>query len=391
MPLKIHKEMNENFDDIRSFRDEEISAKVAELSEIKQFMNLLATVFPLYPKNVLKERFAAIKTVAEFQREWDYPFLSSLEATKTHGVQLAGTERLSWHAPYLFISNHRDIILDAAFLNIKLIENQQDTTEIAIGDNLLIFDWIKDLVRINKSFIVHRSLNIRELLESSRHLSAYIRQNLTQRGQSVWLAQREGRAKNSDDRTQESVLKMLNMSGKGDFISNLKELNICPLAISYEYDPCDYLKARELQQRRDNPDFRKQPQNDLQSMVTGVMGYKGKVVYRLAGTIDCELAEIAARKLTKNEQITAIAQVIDNQIFKNYEIYEINKIAYDLLTKEKRFESDYSLTQKLDFERYMQLQINKTELTEKDNNFLRQKILEMYANPLINRLKAEKS
>ncbi|MDR1653839.1 MAG: 1-acyl-sn-glycerol-3-phosphate acyltransferase [Prevotellaceae bacterium] len=378
--------MDENFDDIRSFRDDEIPQKVCQLSETKQFMNLLGTIFPLYPKNVLKERFAAIKTVDELQRQWDYPFLSSLEATKTRGVELLDIEKLNPDVPSLLISNHRDIVLDAAFLNIKLIENQRNTTEIAIGDNLLIFDWIKDLVRINKSFIVHRSVNIRDSLKALQRLSAYIRQNITRCGQSVWLAQRQGRAKDSNDRTQESLLKMLSMSGKGNFIANLKELNICPLAISYEYDPCDYLKAKELQQRRDNPDFKKQQQDDLQSMITGVMGYKGKVIYKIAGNIENQLEKIAAKNLAKNEQIAAVAQLIDSEIFINYEIFLTNKIAYDLLTTEKLFEKDYTLTQKLDFERYIQLQIKKTELENKDDNFLRTKILEMYANPLINQL-----
>jgi hypothetical protein len=376
--------MNKNFDDIRSFRDDEISEKVIQLSEIKQFMNLLSTIFPLYPKNVLKERFAAIKTVAQFQKEWDYPFLSSVEATKTRGVQLKGMEKLDWNKNYLFISNHRDIVLDAAFFNIKLIENQKDTTEIAIGDNLLIFPWIKDLVRINKSFIVYRSLNIRELLKSSQQLSEYIRHNISQREQSVWLAQREGRAKNSDDRTQGSVLKMLNMSGKNNFINNLKQLNICPLAISYEYDPCDFLKAKELQQRRDNANFQKLPTDDLQSMITGVEGYKGKVVYRLSGEINPKLDAISEQNLNINEQISAVAQLIDNQIFLNYEIYSVNKIAYDLLTEGKCFENDYTLTQKLDFERYIQLQVQKIEVENKDNDFLYKTILEMYSNPVKN-------
>ncbi|MCL2596502.1 MAG: 1-acyl-sn-glycerol-3-phosphate acyltransferase [Paludibacter sp.] len=380
--------MGKNYDDIRSFRNEEISEKVIKLSDNKQFINLLSTVFPLYPKNELKTRFAAIKTVEEFQRKWDYPFFNSLEATKTSGVQLKGMENLDWGKNYLFISNHRDIVLDAAFFNIKLLENQKDTTEIGMGDNLLIFPWIKDLVRINKSFIVYRSLNIRELLTRSRQLSAYIRQNITQRKQSVWLAQREGRAKNSDDRTQESVLKMLNMSGKGDFIANIKQLNICPLAISYEYDPCDYLKAKELQQRRDNANYQKQPEDDLQSMVTGIMGYKGKLVYRLAREINNVLDCLSEKNHTKNEQIATVAQIIDNQIFLNYEIFTVNKIAYDLLNGEKRFANDYSLTHKLDFERYIQLQLQKIEIANKDDDFLQKTILEMYANPLINQQQA---
>jgi len=383
--------MDNKFEDIRSFRNDEISEKVIQLSDNKQFMNLLSTIFPLFPKNELKTRFAAIKTVDEFQQKWDYPFFNSLEATKTSGVQLNGIEKLDWDKNFLFISNHRDILLDAAFFNIKLLENQKDTTEIGMGDNLLIFPWIKNLVRINKSFIVYRSLNIRELLKSSHQLSQYIRHNITERRQSVWLAQREGRAKNSDDRTQVSVLKMLNMSGKGDFIPNIKQLNICPLAISYEYDPCDYLKAKELQQRRDDANFQKQPTDDLQSMITGVMGFKGKLIYRLAGNINSELDRLTEKNHTKNEQISTVAQIIDNQIFLNYEIFAVNKIAYDMLMGGKHFEKDYSLTQKLDFERYIQLQVQKIEIENKDDNFLQKTILEMYANPLINQLQAQNS
>ncbi|MDR2854341.1 MAG: 1-acyl-sn-glycerol-3-phosphate acyltransferase [Prevotellaceae bacterium] len=378
-----------NFDEIRSFRDEEIPHIIETLLEEKQFLNVLSTVFPLVPKNVLKEKFGTVRTVKQFQYEWDYPLLKSWEDTKTSGIELRGVENIDTSKSYVFISNHRDILLDAAFLCIKLMEKNLDTVEIAIGDNLLIFPWIKDLVRINKSFIVRRGLNIKDLLLASKELSAYIRHDITERGQSVWLAQREGRAKNSDDRTQESILKMLNMSGEGDFVSNLQTLNICPLTISYEYDPCDYLKASELQQRRDNPDYHKSPKDDMRNMETGALGYKGKVVYQLSGDISADLDALKDLQLSKNEQITYIAESIDKKIHKNYEIYPNNKIAYDLLLKVKKFENEYTLQQKLDFERYVQLQIQKIDLPNKDENFLSTKLLEMYANPLINKLKAE--
>lgn len=381
--------MSPNFEEIRSFRDNEVPEKVKSLTEEKQFMNVLSTVFPLVPKNVLKERFSNIKTVAEFQQEWDYPFLTGLEATKTKGVFLEEFERIDKSQSYLYISNHRDIILDSAFLCIKLMENGLDTVEIAIGDNLLIFPWIKDLVRLNKSFIVRRSLSMREMLESSKTLSAYIRHDITERHQSVWLAQREGRAKDSNDRTQESLLKMLSMSGSGSLIENFVELNICPLSISYEFDPCDYLKAKEFQEKRDNPEYKKSPKADLDSMAIGVMGYKGKLVYTIAGSISEGLREIGNTTRSKNEQLEKIAQLIDKEIHLNYKIYNNNKIAFDFLHGEKRFEKEYSLTDKLDFEQYLSLQIQKIDLENKDETFLRAKMLEMYANPLINKLKAK--
>ena len=168
----------------------------------------------------------------------------------TTGIKLKGIENIDIENKYLYISNHRDIILDSAFLCAKFIEKKIDTVEIAIGDNLLINPWIEDLVRINKSFIVQRGLNARQVLESSKRLATYIKYTLQVKKNSIWIAQREGRAKDSDDRTQESLLKMLNLSGEKSFIENLKELNICPLSISYEYDPCDYLKAKEFQLKR---------------------------------------------------------------------------------------------------------------------------------------------
>jgi hypothetical protein len=264
-----------------------------------------------------------------------------------------------------------------------------DTVEIAIGDNLLIFPWIEELVRVNKSFIVKRGLSPRQNLESSKRLSSYIAYTINEKQQSIWLAQREGRAKDANDRTQESLLKMLNMSGGSDFATNLSRLNICPLSISYEYDPCDFLKAKEFQQKRDNPDFKKQDMDDLVNMQTGVMGYKGKIVYSITGDINKELAEMGTTTMNKNELVTLTAKLIDRRIHSNYCIYAVNKVAYDLLNGTTRFEKEYSIMEKLDFETYIEKQIQKIDLINKDHDFLKKKILEMYANPLINYLQAE--
>lgn len=380
--------MNTNFEEIRCYKNEEVHEVLERLANEKQFMKVLSTVYPLLPKEVIKQRLSTFQTNYEFQKEMVFPFLQYLEANMTTGIKLVGIENIDVAKPYLYISNHRDIILDSAFLCEKLIEKNMDTVEIAIGDNLLIFPWIEDLVRVNKSFIVKRGLSARQVLESSQLLSAYIAHTINEKNQSIWIAQREGRAKDSNDRTQESLLKMFNMFGKENFTENLSKLNICPLSISYEYDPCDYLKAKELYQRHIDPDFKKHPMDDLLNMETGVMGYKGSVVYNMTGGISAELKEIASKTSNRNEQITLVAELIDQRIHAGYTIYAINKIAYDLITGENRFATEYNTMEKLDFERYLSLQIAKIDVAEKDTDFLMKRLLEMYANPLINKLKA---
>jgi len=352
-------------------------------------MKVLSTIYPLLPKEVIKDRLLSFDTNYAFQRDMVNPFLQYLEANMTKGIKLNGLGNIENSKSYLYISNHRDIILDSAFLCGKFIDHKMDTVEIAIGDNLLIFPWIEDLVRVNKSFIVKRGLSARQVLESSQRLSAYIEYTINQKHQSIWIAQREGRAKDSNDRTQESLLKMFNMYGEEGFIENMIKLNICPLSISYEYDPCDYLKAKELLKKNQNPDFKKNPQDDLINMQTGVMGYKGSVVYQITGDINKELKEIAFIATNRNEQITLVAELIDKRIHSNYTIFPGNKIAYDLLRNENRFAKDYTTMEKLDFERYISLQIAKIDLPEKDEDFLMKRFLEMYANPLINKLKTE--
>lgn len=378
--------MEFNFDEIRCYKNEEVHAALERLSDEKQFIKVMSTIYPLLPKEVIKQRLMSFHTNYSFQKEIVYPFLQYLEATMTKGIDLNGLDRIDTNDSYLYISNHRDIILDSAFLCGKLIEKEMDTVEIAIGDNLLIFPWIEDLVRVNKSFVVKRGLSARQILESSKRLAAYIGYTIGEKHQSIWIAQREGRAKDANDRTQESLLKMFNMNGTGSFTENMSKLNICPLSISYEYDPCDFLKAKEMQQRRDFPNFKKEPQDDLLNMETGVMGYKGKVIYEITGSINKDLNRIAVESSSKSEQITLTAELIDKRIHSHYTIFANNKIAFDTLKGEGRFEQEYSDAEKLDFDKYLAFQIAKIDLDNKDEEFLRFKLLEMYANPLINKL-----
>ncbi len=383
--------MEYNFDEIRAYNAEEIPAAMQRLTSEKAFMNVVSTLFPLIPKENLKQKLLQFNHPNDLQVEMIYPFLKYLEANQTTGIELEGIENLDKEKNYTFISNHRDIIMDSALLCAKLIENEMDTVEIAIGDNLLVMPWIEDLVRVNKSFIVQRGITARKILESSKRLSAYLRHVIHEKKSSIWLAQREGRAKDSDDRTQLSLLKMLNLAGESRSITdNLKDLNIVPLSISYEYDPCDYLKAQEFQQKRDNPEHKKSKQDDLINMQTGVMGYKGKVVYKIGKCINDELDNIAEQTSKKNEQYTLIAQLIDNHIHENYNIRPNNYIALDKLKGESKYSSHYTKEDIDTFEDYVDKQIRKVALENKDHAFLEEKLLEMYANPLINHLLTQK-
>jgi len=237
------------------------------------------------------------------------------------------------------------------------------------------------------SFIVQRGLSMRQMLESSARMSRYMHYAIAEKGQSIWIAQREGRAKDSNDRTQDSVLKMLAMGGEGDIVERLLPLNIAPLSISYEYDPCDYLKAKEFQLKRDVEEYKKTTQDDLKNMETGLFGFKGQVHFQAATCLNDKLTELD-RKLPKCELFTRISAMIDKEIHRNYKIYPGNYIAHDLAAGKKQFADHYTAEDEKRFEEYIAGQIEKIDLPEKDVAFLREKLLTMYANPLSNYLAA---
>ena len=284
----------------------------------------------------------ACKTKQEFQVNICYNILKRIIREATLGVTFDNSAQPERGGAYTYVSNHRDIVLDSGFLSLMLVEQGQNTVEIAIGDNLLIYPWIKKLVRINKSFIVQRALTMRQMLESSARMSRYMHHTIRDKHQSIWIAQREGRAKDSNDRTQESILKMMAMAGEGDIISRLKEMNIVPLAISYEYDPCDFLKAKEFQQKRDNPDHKKTTADDLLNMQTGLLGYKGHVQLCTAPCLNDQL-DALDRSLPKQELFIRAAELVDRGIFANYRLYPNNYVAADLLDGSNRFASHYTV------------------------------------------------
>ncbi len=375
------------FDEIRPYSPEELPAVYEELIADSAFRSVISKVMPGIPFEMIAMKMRQCKTNLEFQKAFCYPFLHDLVSKCSDGMSIDCAAIQGDAFPHTFITNHRDIVLDSALLSVLLVDNGQNTVEIAIGDNLLIFPWIKKLVRINKSFIVQRALTMRQMLEASARMSRYMHLAINEKKENIWIAQREGRAKDSDDRTQDSVLKMMAMGGEGSIVERLKDLNITPAAISYEYDPCDYLKAKEYQQKRDNPDFKKSREDDLLNMQTGIFGRKGKIHFQLTSCINDKLDNLDPA-MPKTEVFTAISAMIDKQIHANYRFYPGNYVAYDWLTGENLFTDKYTAEEKNIFEQYINGQLAKIDLPNKDEEFLREKMLVMYANPVKNYLKA---
>lgn len=375
----------EQFDPIRPFEPDELPDVFDRLLQNEQFCSVLAYLYPDVPKEALAEKMHACKDNLDFQKTFCYGFLVQLLARLSKGCDI-DIASLDTDSRYTFISNHRDIVLDSALLDKLLIDAGFNTTcEIAIGDNLLKLPWVKDLVRVNKSFIVERALSMREMLMASKRLSEYMHFVIAEKNDNVWIAQREGRAKDSNDRTQEAILKMMVMGGEGSIIDRLKQLHLVPLAISYEYDPCDYLKAAELQARRDNPCWQKGPMDDVTSMQTGIMGYKGYIHYQCADCIDSYLDTIPA-DTPKTELFRLIADHIDRQIFAGYRLYPNNYVALDLLQGDSAHADHYTAEDKAQFEAYLKGQLDKIEMEGKDDAYLREQMLKMYANPAINQM-----
>lgn len=373
-----------DFDEIRPFRDDEVPGVLKRLADDADFMNLIQFSFPSIDEKIIRDHLLQLNTNLEFQGKVVYPAVKSMLQSTSTGFTTSGFERLNPNQAYLFISNHRDITLDPALLNYALYENQHDTTEIAIGDNLLLAPWIEDLVKLNKSFIVHRSVQGRESLKVSQRLSAYIRHSITARNSSIWIAQREGRTKNGHDQTQVSLLKMLNMSGESSIIQDFRSLRIVPISISYEWDPCAALKVWETRPEAQLVSPEEDARDDIKNMVTGYQGKKGSIHFAAGTPIDTEL-ELLAALPNKNEQLKALANLIDEQIYQRYKLYPNNYLALDLQLDTNRFTNEYNEAEQQIFEDHLQQQMGLIPPL----NGLEDALLEMYAKPLKNHFKAK--
>ena len=378
----------QEFDTIRPWEPEDLPEVFDRLLSNEQFKQVLAYLYPQVPFEMIAQKLKACKTNMEFQLAFAYDFVHGLLKKAATGCEM-DCSAIDNTRNYTFISNHRDIVLDSAILDVLLVDNHFKTTcEIAIGDNLLSLPWVKDLVRVNKVFIVERALSMRQMLMSSKRLSDYMHFAIKEKHENIWIAQREGRAKDSDDRTQKSILQMMSMGGEGSIIDRLRQLHLVPLAISYEYDPCDYLKAKEYQQKRDNADWKKGPTDDLVSMQTGIFGYKGHVHYHAAACVD-EFLDTLDPEMPKQDIYNKVVAYIDHEIHSHYQTYPGNYVALDMLEGTSTYADKYTAEQKAQFEKYIVGQLAKIDLPNKDEAYLRERLLTMYANPLRNYLAAQ--
>ena len=368
------------FDSIRPYYGDEVEAAVKRLCQSSEFMILFSRLTGMGKELIIKA-LEGIKTREEFQKRFFVPAIKLIISSTTDGVTSSGLEQVKPDTSYLFMSDHRDIILDSAILNVLLQQSGNKYTQAAIGSNLLINEWVTDLVKLDSCFVIERDITVREMLSSSAIRSRYIHQIVEQNEYSVWIAQREGRTKNGDDRTQPSLLKMLKMSGNKDFIQNFSDLHIMPLSISYEWEPCDALKTEELYTKTLG-EYVKTPETDMNSMLTGLSDYKGRVHFHIDRLEAEELEEIG--KLPSNgERIEALAQAIDRKIHKNFKLWPNNYIAYDLLHSVTKFSPYYTQEEKENFIRVMTQKIDKLN---GNLSMLNNIYLEIYANPVKNSL-----
>lgn len=370
---------------IRPYEPEEMAAAFESLFADAEFCAIVQQLYPGVPVGTLKAQLLTCTSTLDFQKKFIYRLATGILSKCCDAYDMDATAIADRAGSYTFISNHRDIVLDAAILNLLLLENGFRTTvEIAIGDNLLARPWIETVVKLNKSFIVRRGLGVREMLAASKLMSGYMHFAVGEKHENIWIAQREGRAKDSNDRTQESLLKMMALDGTGTPAERLRALHIVPLAISYEYDACDFLKAKEFQQKRDNADFKKSKADDVLNMKTGIFGYKGRVHYCAAPCIDTWLTTHA--DLPKAELFATTAAHIDREIHRRYRLFPNNYAAADLLsgTATHAGAGRYTPEEKARFERYLTGQLAKIDLPNKDEDYLRERLLTMYAYPVIN-------
>jgi len=367
------------------YSDKEAKAAIQELFSYPSLLQGMKAFLPSALNELILKAKDEVNSVGDFQEKIAYPLFKAVEKDSISQLSSSGLEHLDPSAQYLFISNHRDIILDSAFLNVVLFEHKFRTSQIAIGDNLMRHRISELIFHINKSFVVKRTGTPIELYRYSLQLSEYIWRQITQNIDSVWIAQREGRAKDGDDRTQVGLVKMLSLSAKTDLKTFFQEIKVAPVAISYEYDPCDLLKAQEFLNKRTNPDFKKTFEEDVQHMLLGLKGYKGDVHFHFSAPFDAELDTFDAIPSSK-KQLELLAEMIDRRIHQHYKLRPINYVAQDLLTKTDSFQNYYS---EEDWTRLSAFFEERFRLLTDDTEGLgREYLLKMYANPLVNQLAA---
>jgi 1-acyl-sn-glycerol-3-phosphate acyltransferase len=372
------------FDEIRFFDDSEVNEALLGIARDPMMNALMSFTFPDTDKKIWREQFKNIHSVSDFQHNFIAYTIRQILAKSSEGLTTSGFDKLDKQTPYLFISNHRDIVLDTSLINLVLLEKGLIMTASAIGDNLVQKTFLHDLAKLNRNFLVQRGLPLREQLKSSQIMSEYIKELLHKENRSVWIAQREGRTKDGNDVTQQGVLKMLAMAAEDMPLADyFKTLKIVPVSISYEYDPTDSLKMPQLLARHRDEEYVKGKDEDFMTMLSGVLGQKKRIHLHAGNVLDTELDDIAANSENKNKQLQAIAQIIDDSIIQNYRLWPTKFIAYDLLHNTDTYADQYTEQEKQLFVRRLEMRIDPSDAISKEF------FLTMYANPLINKMKYE--
>ena len=377
------------FEDIRPYSDEEAVKAFGVLAGHPNIPRISKVIFPDQPSEFLGDILRNIRSIDEFQKLVMNKAVDWVLENTAHNFSFDGAAHLRKldGKRFLCLSNHRDIILDPAITQLVLYRNGIDLTEIAVGDNLLSNKYVEYLIRSNRMIKVIRGINARTLYLSSQLLSKYIRTCITSGKSSIWLAQREGRAKNGVDITEQGLLKMLDMSGTADFTANFEELNIVPLSISYEYEPCDILKAREVLISRTEK-YVKQPNEDLVSIITGIRQQKGSIHLNIGAPLTHEEIH-AASFCNKNDRYQAIRHAVDLRVIEGYKLWKTNYMGYDLAFGTDKYADRYTPDELAQFRTYVETQLDKAEQTLNRDD-LRQIFLEIYGNPVLSLEQLEK-
>jgi hypothetical protein len=369
------------FDSIRPYYDAEVNAAIREILDDPMLDAMMQFTFPEDLSRSWKDRMKHTHSLRDFQINFIYPSVRKILEMSSEGLTLGGFDQLEPNTAYLFISNHRDIILDTSLLNASLFENGLVMTTSAVGDNLIKKPFIHILSRLNRNFAIRRGLSGRALLESSLLASQFIHKSLLRENRSVWTAQREGRTKDGNDSTQKGLLKMLTLAEKGSNPFNFFEkIQLVPVSISYEYDPTDSLKIPELIAKSKEEIYVKAENEDFITLLSGIMGSKKRIHIQVNKVMTTEIRLLKKEDLTQNEKLSKLGELIDQQIWKGYKLWPSNYIAYDLLHKKSQFASQYTELEKASFEKRISQKVNQTNPLEVEN------FLQMYAHPVVNQL-----
>lgn len=372
-----------DFEDIRPYTDAEFKEAYYRLMDDKRFQDAISLCLPNYSIDQFRIDFEKFNTIDEVQVDFDKRFLDAFLSQTSKGVFMTGIENLEEGKAYMFIGNHRDITLDPAILQYYFFIEHRRTSRIAMGDNLFTTPLLGEVAKLNKMIKVKRGGTMREKIINFQTLAAYIQYSLFEEKESVWIAQRDGRTKDGNDYTKQGLLKMITMGNDKHLVETMRRMNITPLTISYEYEPCDKMKARECALSKDKP-YQKQPGEDFDSIKQGIFGQKGRITLNIGKPFQEEL-DTVPENLNNNDKLYFVCQLLDKQIYKSYTLYPNNYMAYDILHQSSQYADQYTPEQMAKFDQYLQMQSQTPDVSPAD---MRENLLKIYATPVENHYKA---